>query len=330
MYGIETNQINKGKVTEISNLLNIQCTKKDKTKSEENYSNPRMAGFPSAALDKFINIILDNNYTVVVVEQVTPPPKPERKVTKILSPGTNYNNSKTSTANVMSIYIEKTGKNEICIGVSIIDVITGKNLVFETQSRKDDKDYGYEEIFRMIQVHNPTELLINVKNTGMTREEIISYFEIDNISCHINIENSHIKKKDNIEMKNSQMENLEIENSEKQNSEIENSNTDIENYYKIDKNCFNLSYQKKFLEKIFKPDSMLSVIEYLDLERKIWGLVSYILLLQFKYSKNYINTNKKIKTFSAKTQLQNFKSKFNYKFDINILNNYNYNINTQI
>ena len=103
MYGIETNEINKGKVTEISNLLNIQCTKKDKTKLEESYANPRMAGVPSLALNKYINIILDNNYTVVLVEQVTPPPKPERKVTKILSPGTNYNNTKTVTSNMMSL-----------------------------------------------------------------------------------------------------------------------------------------------------------------------------------------------------------------------------------
>ena len=240
MYGIETEEINKGKVTEISSLLNIQCTKKDKAKSEENYNNPRMAGFPSPALSKYINIILDNNYTVVLVEQTTPPPKPERKVTRILSPGTNFDNMKNSTSNLMSIYIEKLNNSEICIGISVIDVITGKNSVFETQSRPNDKDYGYEEIFRMIQVHNPTEIILYSKNIGMTEEMIISYFEIENTSYHIYIDS-------------------------------------------IDDNIQNLSYQNKFLEKIFKPKSMLTVIEYLDLERMIWGTISYIALLQFAY-----------------------------------------------
>ena len=240
MYGIETTEINKGKVTEISSLLNIQCTKKDKAKLEENYNNPRMAGFPTPALSKYINIILENNYTVVLVEQVTPPPKPERKVTRILSPGTNFDTMKVASSNLMSIYIEKISENQTCIGVSVIDVITGKNLVFETQSKLDDKDYGYEEIFRMIQVHNPSELLINLKNVDMSKEDIVSYFEIENNTYHVNIDNK---------------------------------NTDIAN----------LSYQKQFLEKIFKHDTMLSVIEYLDLERKIWGTISYIYLLQFSY-----------------------------------------------
>lgn len=240
MYGIETDKIIKGKVTEIANLLNIQCTKKDKAKLEEDYSNPRMAGFPSVSLSKYLNIILENNYTVVLVEQTTPPPKPIRKVTKILSPGTNFDTNKVISSNLMSIYIEKLNEQKLCIGISLIDVITGRNKVFETYSHPGDKDYGLEEIFRMIKVYNPTEILINSKEFNMSNKEILSYFEIENLPVHIN-------------------------------SDIDVSSIET------------LSFQKQYFEKIFKPDTMITVIEYLDLEKKIWGTISYIYLLQFAY-----------------------------------------------
>ena len=86
LYGIETDEIKLGKVSEVSDLLNIQKTRKKKSNTIEDYSNPRMAGIPTITLSKYINILLNNNYTVVIVEQVSPPPNCIRDVTKILSP----------------------------------------------------------------------------------------------------------------------------------------------------------------------------------------------------------------------------------------------------
>jgi len=74
---------------EISDILNIVCTRKDKSISEISEKNPYMLGFPTVAVAKFINILVsENNYTVVMVEQTTPPPKPKREVTHIYSAGT--------------------------------------------------------------------------------------------------------------------------------------------------------------------------------------------------------------------------------------------------
>ena len=44
-----------------------------------------MAGFPLPAIDKFIQILMNNQFTVVLIEQVTEPPEPERKITNIFS-----------------------------------------------------------------------------------------------------------------------------------------------------------------------------------------------------------------------------------------------------
>ena len=54
----------------------------------------------------------------------------------------------------------------------------------------------------------------------------------------------------------------------------------------LDKQYFSLSYQKQFFEKIFNNHGLLSVIEYLDLEHKTFGLLSYVFLLDFAYEHN--------------------------------------------
>ena len=86
----------------------LQVTKQNKKKPEISFSNCLLAGFPVYSIGKYENILLNSNYTVVIVEQITAPPNPERGVTRILSPGTtieDYNNRETRY--LMSVYIEK-------------------------------------------------------------------------------------------------------------------------------------------------------------------------------------------------------------------------------
>ena len=76
-YGTDTRGYN---LTEISELLNIILTKKDKKIKQVNEKNPYMLGFPSVALSKYLKVLIDNGFTVVIIDQVTPPPNPKRLV----------------------------------------------------------------------------------------------------------------------------------------------------------------------------------------------------------------------------------------------------------
>ena len=76
----------------ICDLLNIQMSRRNKSILQVDRVNTLMAGFPAHALQKFVNILVSENYTVVVVDQVTEPPKPKRAVTAIISPGTDIQN----------------------------------------------------------------------------------------------------------------------------------------------------------------------------------------------------------------------------------------------
>ena len=248
----EKDKFNAENMYHICDIMNIQLSRKNKKIIENSRHNPLMAGFPLVAIDKFIQILLNNKYTIVLIEQVTEPPEPERKVTNIFSPGTNINYcSSEDTSNLVSIYIEsvknmKSYKENILVGLSVIDLPTGKSIVYETYSNNDDQNIAFDEIYRFLQTHNPKEIIINVKSCPLNKDKLISYLEIQNKTFH------YIEGDD------------------------------------IDKNISKISYQKNFLEKVYKDKhkSLLTIHEFLDLENKLYGTMSFISLLQFAYEHN--------------------------------------------
>ena len=97
-----------GKLDKITGELNIQLTRKNKNKATESTdSNPYMAGIPSWSLTKYLEKLSNLNYCIVIIEQVTPPPKPKRELTQIITPGTNINTTKDESNFLMSIFVEE-------------------------------------------------------------------------------------------------------------------------------------------------------------------------------------------------------------------------------
>ena len=58
--------------------------------------------------------------------------------------------------------------------------------------------------------------------------------------------------------------------------------TDID----IEKKYFNINYKTTFLKKIFPHHGFYTPIEYINMEKKTYALISYIILLQFSYEHN--------------------------------------------
>ena len=254
LYGVNNNKEILGKVPEISDLLNIQMSRKNKNIIENSRSNPLMAGVPNHSIRKYISILLNLNWTVVMIEQENKGNFIERKVSQIYSPGTSIECNETSdTNNLLSIYIENVeqmnNKKIYVAGISIIDLSTGKNIIYQTNSTQDDKKLCLDEIERFINIHNPREIIIKGKNLDISKEELIRYLEIDNKNYHIDIENE-------------------------------------------DPDVYKISYQNEFLKRIFTNTGLLTVIEYLDLEKLTYGIISYLFLLRFAYEHNETIINK--------------------------------------
>ena len=227
-----------------NNILNIVVSKQNKKNPEVSFSNCLLAGFPLCSIQKYEKMLLDSGYTVVIVEQITPPPNPERAVTRIVSPGTaldNYN--KKDSHYLMSIYVEKNeymNKDSYLCGISAIDLSTGKNHLHYIISKIDnnsDNNYWKDEIGRYINFYNPSEIIFHTSGFELTENKVIQEWDISHNSIQIN------------------------------------------HYH--DKNLLKLSYQNEFLQKVFKINAMMTPIEYFDLEMKQEVVVSYIYLLQY-------------------------------------------------
>lgn len=184
-------------IYKIADILNIVVTRKSKAILEVSNKNPLMAGFPLVSLSKYINILTDNNYNVVVIEQTTQPPNPKREVTQIISSGTNINNiSCYDTNNLVSLYIESTvqkcGKQLVCIGISSIDLSTGECYIHEAYSSLIDDNYSIDEAIRFINFTNPKELII-YNLSHIDKHKIYSSFENKNIRYYDKIDKQYIK-----------------------------------------------------------------------------------------------------------------------------------------
>ena len=235
-------------IYKLADVCNITISKKNKSIKEVNIHNPLMAGFPLYTIVKYQNILLQNNYTIVMIEQVSEPPNPERKVTEILSPGMNININSKKSNNLMVVYYEKIN-NLFITGISIIDISIGSNYVYEIGSTKDDKDLANNEVFRLILAYNPTELVLlsNESLNDSDKNTIINYLNVNN--------NTLLHKK--------------------------------WNSYEYSDIMNKIIFQKEILNKVYKSaKTQLNIIDYLNLELYNIGRISFCCLLQFAYDHN--------------------------------------------
>ena len=201
-----------------------------------------MAGVPKYAIDKHVKKLLDNNYTIVIIEQIGEDKKNvDRQITNIYSPGTYMEDINTGKTNFLaSIYIENTktlNGNILEIGVCCIDLSIGKNIIYEIPYKKEDINYIYDELYKFVNSYNPSEIIVSFKNVEEKEQnKIIDSLEI----------NKRLIKTVNYDEKYKKME-----------------------------------PQENMLKEIFKPTTMIHIFEYLNIHRMQIGIYSYINLLLF-------------------------------------------------
>ena len=76
-----------------------------------------MVGVPEHALEKYRNMLLNDNYTIVIVDQVTPP-NPERKVVEIISTIENYD--KKDSHHLVSLFINSFQIPNLLLGYQLL------------------------------------------------------------------------------------------------------------------------------------------------------------------------------------------------------------------
>jgi len=193
VYEVNNDKMQIGKAKEIAELLNIQLTKKNKNIIENSDKNPLLAGVPAVSFERYLNrLINEQKYTIIVVKQKGNPPKINRYISQIVSPGTNFEHIIDNDDNyIVSLLIDC--YNDIyTIGYSAIDVTTGKTQVYETHGTSEDPSYALDEIFNLLHIYRTSEIVITFLDGIKEQKHIMHYLEIPE-HYHYSVNNEKLK-----------------------------------------------------------------------------------------------------------------------------------------
>lgn len=144
-----------GDVPRICQILQIVCSRKNKHEKCISMTSPHFAGFPKHSYEKFVKILLQNNFHIVVVDQ-SDSKKTIREVSRVLSPGTyiddvSYTPQGESTPTIACLYISDQNSG---VGLSTLNISVGSSQSYELASQ------DYYEINRILESELPCELLV--------------------------------------------------------------------------------------------------------------------------------------------------------------------------
>lgn len=257
MYGVDNEHERIGNVTEISSLLGIRETRVSTAILENNRSNPQMAGFNSVSLDANVEKLVGHGYTVVVINQIPNTDPVKRKIAYIASPSTYLETDSPQEPYLVSIYIHQsknrsTQKSYYYIGMAAIDVTTGQNVVYESNSTPEDPCLATDDLVRFLQTFCPVEVVLN-HSDAISRED-----ELDDMIRTWGYKRSHSGDYHQI---------------------TELKPTVYTDTQPTLSSALKPQYQDEYFGNVFKTKS--NCIEYLGLERLDMARIAYLCMLQF-------------------------------------------------
>uniref|UniRef100_A0A6C0LF07 DNA mismatch repair proteins mutS family domain-containing protein n=1 Tax=viral metagenome TaxID=1070528 RepID=A0A6C0LF07_9ZZZZ len=257
VYGLqnkETQQITGSSIVEFSRICDMAIADKKICVGEKGVL---MAGFGTYMIDKYIKKLQEAGFTAVVFTQDEQNKNTTRSLSGIYSPGTYFSNDMASMSNnTCCIWIEVI-KNRVHVGVSNINIYTGKSAIFEFHEAFLMNPTTFDELERFISIYQPSETII-IAN--------ISLSDINDIVDFVNIQSSAIHKISTIE------------------------NTD-DKHVKYAMNCEKQTYQKELLLRFFKNMYDTNTFYQTFCQNAI-ACQAYCFLLDFIYQHNPNLTDK--------------------------------------
>jgi DNA mismatch repair protein MutS len=157
-----------------------------------------MAGFTCHFLDKYIKKMQNAGYTVAVYTQDEQCANTTRSLLGVFSPGTYFSSDTENITNITCcIWIEikadpiallrskGSGKQlKVYIGVSTIDIYTGKTSIMEYSEPYIKNPTTFDELEQFISIYNPSETIIISNIEQKDLNDIVSYTNIRSKSIH--------------------------------------------------------------------------------------------------------------------------------------------------
>ena len=216
-----------------------------------------MAGFRDYSIDKYLAKLRDLNYVAAVWSQDEKAAGTTRSLTGIYSPGTFFDSEPTTiTNNTTCIWFQKV-KEHLIVGISNIDIYTGKSYIFEYEIEFNEDPTPYDELERFLSIFNPTELIICHNMESSRINNVVNYLDLHDKRLHF----------------------VDLSN-----------NPDGDINVKRAINCEQQIYQKKIIQKYFSQEIFVNANN--DFLQYQLATQSYCYLLEFIYRHNPDLVNK--------------------------------------
>jgi DNA mismatch repair protein MutS len=227
-----------------------------------------MAGFTCHFLDKYIKKMQNAGYTVAVYAQDEQCANTTRSLLGVFSPGTYFSSDTENITNITCcIWIEvkadpilllrsrisKPGEKQlkVYIGVSTIDIYTGKTSIMEYSEPYIKNPTTFDELEQFISIYNPSETIIISNIEQKDLNDIVSYTNIRSKSIHyVNLLADSVSNKNTFRALN----------------------------------CEKQTYQSQLLSRFYKFDDINAFLSLFS--DKTWSTQSFCYLLDFIYQHN--------------------------------------------
>ena len=198
IYSIENEKESVGNARVISEIIRCDFTSKNKAKrATEGYStrtNPDFCGFGTAFLKKYIPPLLNENYTVVIINQLEDAKSKKGKtvkrgVTAVYSPtlkSPEYETINDADSNLVGIFIEVVYSNNTMANAFLYSVCSINNVTNDIEVCDGGVDFYnmdemasvcLEELNRVLLRYNTKEMQINmINNDQKVLDRVDKYF----------------------------------------------------------------------------------------------------------------------------------------------------------
>ena len=231
-----------------------------------------LSGFKDHLVDKYVKKLQDNGYTIAVYAQNDPSEGViTRSLLGVFSPGTYFSPEPDNITNkTCCIWIETqkkslfsllksknansnmTNDKVVYIGVSIIDIYTGKTSIMEYWEQYIKNPTTFDELERFISIHCPSEAIIISNLSDADVSDVVSYINLKSRSIHyVNLLDSSAEKNINV---------------------------------KRALNCEKQIYQTQLLTRFYKFNDISSFMTIFG--ERIYATQSFCYLLDFIYQHN--------------------------------------------
>lgn len=276
VYSVNNNKEKLGNAEKISEIIRCEFSNKNKSKRLEQgcstRENPDFCGFGIPYLAKYLNPLLENNYTVVIVDQLEGSNQTskgklvKRGITAVHSPclkSPDYETCFDTEFNLIGIFIEIIPVNYKLSGIlgthntfiySICSINNTTNEIELTENiirfKHNEFQIGLDEMTRVLLRYNIGEMRVNFKYNKESDwyNQIIKY--LDDLSSYNNFNYKC---------------NIVDDNDEKY------------------KNYIDITFQNSYFKKIYSNINfgMLTSIEYLNLSDKPCSILNLMYTLDF-------------------------------------------------